>query len=92
MSISVEKVGILHVHEQHHSLRPDDNRIEVEFAAEEQRRIRCRIDRRLITMVGAMYCVSLIDRTNLGAGAIAGMFEDLVLTGNRFVSRASHLQ
>jgi hypothetical protein len=39
-------------------------------------------------MVGGMYCVSLIDRTNLGAAAIAGMMQDLLLVGNRYVRTA----
>lgn len=32
-----------------------------------------------------MYCISLIDRTNLSSAAIAGMDEDLVLVGDRYV-------
>lgn len=43
-----------------------------EFTPAEQKKIIHRIDRRLVTTVGAMYCVSLIDRTNLGVAAIAG--------------------
>jgi hypothetical protein len=35
---------------------------------------------------GAMYCVSLIDRTNLAAASIAGMTVDLRLVGGRYVS------
>lgn len=52
--------------------------IESEFTPEEQRKIIHRIDRRLIITVGVMYCVSLMDRTNLSAAAIAGMTTDLV--------------
>ncbi|KAF3343948.1 hypothetical protein BJF96_g5076 [Verticillium dahliae] len=39
-----------------------------------------KIDRRLITTCGFMYCVSLVDRTNLGSANIAGMSKDLELT------------
>jgi hypothetical protein len=39
-----------------------------------------------VLTVGAMYCVSLMDRTNLGAANIAGMGKDLLLIGNRYVS------
>lgn len=60
--------------------------IESEFTPEEQRKIIHRIDRRLIITVGVMYCVSLMDRTNLSAASIAGMTEDLVLIGFRYVS------
>jgi len=42
------------------------------FTPEEQRKIIHRIDRRLVTTVGVMYCISLMDRTNLSAAAIAG--------------------
>ena len=31
-----------------------------------------------------MYAVSLMDRTNLGLAAVAGMNQDLELTGNRY--------
>lgn len=42
------------------------------FTPEEQRRIIHRIDRRLVVTVGVMYCISLMDRTNLSAAQIAG--------------------
>lgn len=54
---------------------------------EEEKRIMWRIDRRLVTVLGFMYCVSLMDRTNLGAANIAGMSTELVLIGERYVSR-----
>lgn len=43
-----------------------------EFTPAEQRKIIHRIDRRLVTMTGLAYCISLMDRTNLSAAAIAG--------------------
>jgi len=55
------------------------------FTPAEQRKIIHRIDRRLVTTVGLMYCVSLMDRTNLSAAAIAGMTKDLKLIGYRYV-------
>jgi MFS family permease len=54
------------------------------FSPDEQRKIIRRIDRRLVITVGAMYCVSLMDRTNLGAANIAGMGKELMLIGNRY--------
>ncbi|KAH7309515.1 major facilitator superfamily transporter [Stachybotrys elegans] len=48
----------------------------------EQRHIIRRIDKRLVVMLGAMYCVSLMDRTNMSAAAIAGMREELHLVNN----------
>ncbi|KAK9796903.1 putative Major facilitator superfamily domain-containing protein [Seiridium cardinale] len=60
------------------------NSWETEYSPEEQRRIIRRIDRRLVTTVGVMYCVSLMDRTNLSAANIAGMAKELQLVGNRY--------
>lgn len=57
-----------------------------EFTPEEQKRIIKRVDRRLVTTLGVLYCVSLMDRTNLGAANIAGMSKELMLIGNRYVS------
>lgn len=56
------------------------------FTPEEQRKIIRRVDRRLVFTVGAMYCVSLMDRTNMSAANIAGMSIELSLTGLRYVS------
>lgn len=49
------------------------------FTPEEQRKIKHRIDRRLISTCGILYCISLMDRTNLSAAAIAGMNAELRL-------------
>jgi len=62
------------------ALSPDD----FGFSPDEQKKIIRRIDRRLVLTVGAMYCISLMDRTNLGAANIAGMGTDLVLIGDRY--------
>ena len=55
------------------------------FTPEEQRKIIWRIDRRLVLTCGFMYCVSLMDRTNLGIAAVGGMYvgkfnPDLIIT------------
>lgn len=42
------------------------------FTLAEQKRIVRRVDYRLVTTVGLMYCISLLDRTNLGNAIIAG--------------------
>lgn len=57
-----------------------------EFSPAEQKRIKRKIDNRLIVTAGVMYCVSLMDRTNLSAAAIAGMREEMVLIDYRYVS------
>jgi hypothetical protein len=61
----------------------DDARIN-RFSAAEQRKIIRRVDRRLVLTLGFMYCVSLMDRTNLGIALVGGMGVDLVLTGPRY--------
>ncbi|KAJ5110584.1 hypothetical protein N7532_001119 [Penicillium argentinense] len=61
------------------------NEEEEEFTPEEQRKIIRRIDLRLVTMTGLAYCISLMDRTNLSAAAIAGLKSELRLDiGNRY--------
>jgi len=49
------------------------------------KKVIAKIDRRLLVTIGFMYCVSLIDRTNISAAAIAGLIQDLELYGNRYV-------
>ncbi|KAL3264984.1 hypothetical protein ABHI18_000261 [Aspergillus niger] len=56
-----------------------------EFTPAEQRKIIHRVDRRLVTMAGLAYCISLMDRTNLSMAAVAGMTKDLQLgVGTRY--------
>lgn len=43
-----------------------------QWSIEQQKRIVRKIDLRLIPLCGIMYCVSLLDRTNLSNAAIAG--------------------
>ncbi|KAK6067516.1 hypothetical protein SCUP515_10118 [Seiridium cupressi] len=53
--------------------------------SEEKRLMFRRIDRRLLPILGIMYSISLIDRTNLGLALVAGMQEDLGLgVANRY--------
>ncbi len=43
-----------------------------EYTAEEQKIIVRKVDLRLVSTLGILYCASLMDRTNLGSAAIAG--------------------
>ncbi|KAB8217704.1 major facilitator superfamily domain-containing protein [Aspergillus novoparasiticus] len=55
------------------------------YSPREQRKILHKIDRRLVTGLGLLMCVSLVDRTNLGNAMIAGMEEELRLyIGSRY--------
>ncbi|POY70887.1 hypothetical protein BMF94_6064 [Rhodotorula taiwanensis] len=48
-------------------------------------RVRRKIDLRLIPILAALYCISLIDRTNISVARVAGMAKDLKLTvGERY--------
>src|SRR5271155_1790310 len=77
------EVGYLERHETGESVDSNDLRIN-QFTPEEQKKIIRRVDRRLVVLLGFMYCVSLMDRTNTGLAAIAGMAVDLVLIGERY--------
>ncbi|KAI8221614.1 putative transporter [Colletotrichum sp. SAR 10_86] len=76
-----EKVGFEHADNLANSVTGSHDIDDVDggFTKEEQRAIIRRVDRRLVVTVGAMYCVSLMDRTNLSAAAIAGMTVELKL-------------
>ncbi|KAK6953109.1 hypothetical protein Daesc_005409 [Daldinia eschscholtzii] len=60
------------------------NLVDDDVSEEEGKKIIWRVDRRLVTLVGVLYCISLMDRTNLSAAAIAGMNEELHLVGERY--------
>jgi hypothetical protein len=61
----------------------NDARID-RFTPAEQMKIIRRVDRRLVLTLGFLYCVSLMDRTNLGIAVVSGMGVDLKLTGSRY--------
>jgi MFS family permease len=54
------------------------------FSDKELATIRRKLDIRLVVPLGCMYCVSVMDRNNLGFAAITGMVTDLNLVGNRY--------
>jgi hypothetical protein len=49
----------------------NDDRV-IAFSEAEQKAIVRRIDMRLVVTLGCLYCISLLDRTNLGAASVAG--------------------
>lgn len=57
------------------------------WSIHEQKRLVRKVDVRLIPMCGVMYCVSLLDRTNLSNAVIAGMGEELRLANIDGVDR-----
>jgi len=70
------------------STGPDsDDEVLSRWSVEDQRRILRKVDVRLIPICGLMYCVSLLDRTNLSNAAIAGMNVELMITKVNGVDR-----
>ena len=73
MATDVEKFDNNASHiEQVASKSPVDSLTDDDFSPAEVKKLIHRIDRRLVTTVGILYCISLMDRTNLSAAAIAG--------------------
>lgn len=64
------KVGSEHVEMTDHSA--DSATDDFGFTQREHRQIVHKIDRRLITGLGLLFGISLVDRTNLGNASIAG--------------------
>lgn len=89
-----EKIFVDHASDEYvdntHTLKGAETRKEEHqaiidsFSIAEQRRIVRRVDVRLVLVLGALYAVSLMDRTNLGNAVIAGMAVDLKLIGARY--------
>ncbi|KAF2017694.1 major facilitator superfamily transporter [Aaosphaeria arxii CBS 175.79] len=77
--VEKEAVGMTEDVERSPTNISHDTGFESEFTPKEQRAIIHRIDRRLVVTVGVLYCISLMDRTNLSAAAIAGMTKELKL-------------
>ena len=73
----VEKDTTLREDDVRHGYTSSQDDYECEFTPAEQRKIIHRIDRRLVLTVGILYCISLMDRTNLSSAAIAGFVERL---------------
>jgi hypothetical protein len=55
------------------AISTDSNDVRIaEYSLKEQKRILRKVDMRLVSTLGILYCASLMDRTNLGSAAIAG--------------------
>jgi hypothetical protein len=73
MSECKEAADVLEIEKANRSVDlKDDPNYDEEFTYKEQRKIVHKIDRRLITALGLLFAVSLMDRTNLGTAAIEG--------------------
>ncbi|KAF2173260.1 hypothetical protein M409DRAFT_17203 [Zasmidium cellare ATCC 36951] len=82
----IEKVAVAHLERTESDdsvVSTTDARLN-DFSPEEAKKLIWRIDVRLVLTLGFMYCVSLMDRTNLGIAVVAGMGVDLKLIGFRY--------
>ncbi|KGO44234.1 Major facilitator superfamily domain, general substrate transporter [Penicillium expansum] len=85
-SVKKEDLEFIHLEEQELAHRSPGNGSSV-YSIDEahQKRVIRRVDLRLLPILGIMYSISLIDRTNLGLAFVAGMEQDLGLDiGNRY--------
>ncbi|KAM0790156.1 hypothetical protein ACM66B_005475 [Microbotryomycetes sp. NB124-2] len=70
---------------RHHKEDASFDAVETQVDRELERKIIRKVDRRLLIILGALYAVSLIDRTNISVARVAGMARDLELTvGERY--------
>lgn len=51
---------------------------------QEVRRIRRKVDYRVLPLLTFLYLASFVDRGNVGNAAVAGMVEDLELSGSQY--------
>lgn len=78
---SVEKESVEHAHHKTASSTSDrESGLDLEYESV----LIHKVDRHLLPILGALYSVALIDRTNMSNAAIAGMARDLVLIKNRY--------
>ncbi|KAF3044030.1 hypothetical protein E8E12_007108 [Didymella heteroderae] len=54
------------------------------YTPDEDRTVLRKLDRRLVGFMALLYCLSFLDRTNIGNARIAGMEEDLKLSSRQF--------
>ncbi|KAI2464711.1 major facilitator superfamily MFS-1 [Annulohypoxylon bovei var. microspora] len=79
-----QEKGVLDVEQVERKKTQSTDIIDDDVDEQEGKKILWRVDRRLIVLVGLLYCISLMDRANLSAAAVAGMIEDLDLVGTRY--------
>jgi hypothetical protein len=84
---SKEKPVIAHVEDTNHLQKTESSDYhtttlrgdEVHHDAAFEKRVIRKVDMRLLIILGALYSIALIDRTNLSSARVAGMAKDLKL-------------
>ncbi|PYI36532.1 MFS general substrate transporter [Aspergillus indologenus CBS 114.80] len=82
-SHDAEKQQPMHKEETHTAL-PQMPQAAMSIDPALEARVLRKLDLRVPTLLGFLYLLSLLDRSNIGNAKIAGMEEDLNLTGNRY--------
>lgn len=65
-------------------LTPEDASFYQSFTPEQRKTVLRKVDYRLVPMLSVLYLVSHLDRANIGNAKIAGLTEDLGLTGIQY--------
>lgn len=81
-----EKNDVDHVEKAYDSteVQDRDHHPEQDWSAKEEQAIVKKADRRVFPMLCLVFGLSLLDRTNISAAYIAGLAQDLRLTGQRY--------
>ncbi|KAF2100035.1 MFS general substrate transporter [Rhizodiscina lignyota] len=87
MKIEVEKPSIQHIEAARTEKQPDELSDVPAFDKHQEHKLIRKVDLRLLPILGALYSIALIDRTNISNARVAGMDEDLELSvGNRYTT------
>jgi hypothetical protein len=54
------------------------------FTAEEEKRVISKLDWHIMPLIFLLYSLSVLDRSNLGNARIAGMEDDIDISGDRY--------
>jgi hypothetical protein len=76
----IPKRSIAHLEEAGEDLKTP----QVQFTQEEANRVYRKLDWNLMPLIFVLYSLSVLDRSNLGNARIAGMANDIDLSGNRY--------
>ncbi|RLL96353.1 hypothetical protein CFD26_102484 [Aspergillus turcosus] len=83
-SVDTEKQNTVHQDEDNDTALPAMPAAVITIDPVVERRVLRKLDLRVPTLMGFLYLLGLLDRSNIGNAYIAGMKEDLHLSGNRY--------
>ncbi|KAF7118379.1 hypothetical protein CNMCM5793_007893 [Aspergillus hiratsukae] len=83
-SVDTEKQNAVHQDEDNDTALPAMPAEVITIDPDVERRVLRKLDLRVPTLMGFLYLLGLLDRSNIGNAYIAGMKEDLHLSGDRY--------